>query len=285
MALYYSLRFFLHQKRWVLRLAQRLRAFIVLGPCRDILIRYHQKFGKNEPLSTDNTHLFPSLNVGSVVEQLQQVGYADRALLSEDCIAEILEFCQKTRRVRYWNPHQECEAIDRLARNVKVVEVASRYLGAPPILWLTQLKWSFGEEADRRKFFSSGYQEPLQHDGHAFHYDALDYKSLTVFVYLTDVDLDAGPHIVIENTHSNKTLRDIEQIILSDEHARQRYDGKIKVITGKKGTMFFEETSCYHKASICRTSRLMLSIDYVLQRPPPPPRPHFARQGSGASGL
>jgi len=37
--------------------------------------------------------------------------------------------------------------------------------------------------------------------------------------------------------------------------------------------MWFEETSCYHKASRCHTEPLMQSIDYVLQRRPPPDRP------------
>jgi hypothetical protein len=60
--------------------------------------------------------------------------------------------------------------------------------------------------------------------------------------------------------------------ILSDTIAHQKFGDRIKVILGPKGTMLFEETSSYHKASHCKTERLMLSIHYVLQRRPPPER-------------
>jgi hypothetical protein len=165
-----------------------------------------------------------------------------------------------------------------IARNEKLVEIARQYLGAEPILWLTQLKWSFGDQASKeeRQGLLSSNNEPVQHDGDAFHYDTLDFKSLTIFIYLTDVDASCGPHVLIENTHNAKSFRDICQIILSDTAARQRFGDRIKVILGKKGTMLFEETSTFHKASRCQAKRLMLSIDYVLQRSPPPEYPVLA---------
>jgi hypothetical protein len=113
----------------------------------------------------------------------------------------------------------------------------------------------------------------LLYDENAFHYDALDFKSLTLFIYLTDVDLSSGPHVVIEGTHGCKAFADLWQPILSDETARQKFGDRAKTIVGPKGTMLFEDTSCYHKASSCQTKRLMLSIDYVLQRRAPPNRP------------
>jgi hypothetical protein len=117
---------------------------------------------------------------------------------------------------------------------------------------------------------------PVQYDGDAFHYDTLDFKSLTVFIYPTDVDTSCGPHVLIENTHTRKSFGDICQIILSDTVAQRRFGDRIRTILGEKGTMLFEETSAFHKASRCRTKRLMLSIDYVLQRTPPPERPVMA---------
>lgn len=55
--------------------------------------------------------------------------------------------------------------------------------------------------------------------------------------------------------------------------AYQKFGDRIKTVLGEKGTMFFEDTSSFHKASRCHTKRLMLSIDYVLQRQTPPERP------------
>jgi hypothetical protein len=221
--------------------------------------------------------LFPEEEVQSVVDSLKQKGYANGWKIPQDLVSQIVEYAEETKHLKYWNPHRECEAIDQIARNEKLVEIARQYLGAEPILWLTQLKWSFGPDlaAERKKLLSSN-DEPIQYDGDAFHYDTLDFKSLTIFIYLTDVDPSCGPHVLIENTHQAKSFREICQIILNDEVAHRKFGDRIKMIVGPKGTVLFEETSTFHKASRCQTKRLMLSIDYVLQRQPPPERPVFA---------
>jgi len=249
----------------------------MLGPFRRHVIRYYQQRNHGQPMRVEKQDLFPKLEVNSVVNSMNERGYAIGWKIPEEYVARIVQYTKETKFLKYWNPHRECEAIDQIARNEKIVQIARQYLGAEPILWLTQLKWSFGERAAKeRKGLLSSSNVPAQYDGDAFHYDALDFKSLTIFIYLTDVDVSCGPHVLIENTHATKNFGDICQIILSDTAARQRFGHRIKPILGEKGTMLFEETSAFHKASRCQTKRLMLSIDYVLQRSPPPERPVLA---------
>lgn len=124
--------------------------------------------------------------------------------------------------MKYWNPHQDCPAIDRLARDPAVVDIARRYLGVEPVLWLTQLRWSFGDPMEQREVLSSLHPEPVQYDSDAFHYDTLDFKSLTIFINLTDVGPESGPHMVIENTHKTKSFDEICHIILSDTMAQKK---------------------------------------------------------------
>ena len=218
--------------------------------------------------------LFPTGEVQPVVDALNATGYANGWKIPDEYVTQIIRYCEHTQFRAYWNPHRDCEAIDQIARNEKLVEIARQYLGAEPILWLTQLKWSVGAACaeEGSQLLLSGKQ-PIQYDGDAFHYDTLDFQSLTIFIYLTDVDPSCGPHVVIENTHRIKSVFDIYRIILKDTTAHQQFGTRIKMILGQKGTMFFEETSSFHKASRCDTKRLMLSIDYVLQRQPPPERP------------
>ena len=102
-----------------------------------------------------------------------------------------------------------------------MVDIARRYLGVEPVLWLTQLRWSFGDPVEQRRVLSSLHAEPVQYDSDAFHYDTLDFKSLTIFIYLTDVGPDSGPHVVIENTHKTKSFGEICHIILSDSMAQK----------------------------------------------------------------
>lgn len=273
---YYALRIYLHKKRWLLRYSQVVRGWWILGPLRPYAIHYHQQHDHNQPLDIDGREIFSGLDVDQVVASINEKGYANGVQVPGEYVEQIVKYCASTGLMKYWNPHKECEAIDRLVRNAKVVEIARRYLGAEPILWLTQLRWSFGDSTEQRKVLPSLHQEPLQYDGDAFHYDTLDYKSLTIFIYLTDVDPDSGPHVVIEGTQK-KSIGEIFRIILSDADAQRKFGNRIKMILGRKGTVLFEETSSYHKAARCRTKRLMLSIDYVIQRPPPPERPRLVR--------
>jgi len=46
---YYSLRLHLHRKRWLLRLVQILRAYVLFGPLRKPIVLYYQKFSNNGP--------------------------------------------------------------------------------------------------------------------------------------------------------------------------------------------------------------------------------------------
>jgi hypothetical protein len=270
---YYGLRILLHRRRWLLHTSQVIRGWWILGPLRPYAVRYYRRRQHHRPLQVDTRDLFPGLEVDQVVNSLNEKGYATGVKLPAEYVTRIVQYCESTRLARYWNPHQECDAIDHIARNVKIVEIARRYLGAEPILWLTQLRWSFGYAARERKLLLSRHEEPLQYDGNAFHYDTLDFKSVTLFIYLTDVGPSSGPHVVIEGTHATKSFADICHRVLSDTAAQQRFGDRAKVILGQKGTMLFEETSSYHKASRCQTERLMLSIDFVLQRRPPPDRP------------
>ena len=270
---YFAFRIFLHKQRWLLRSSQIIRGWWTLGPLRPYAVRYYQWRKHNRPIAVIRQDLFPELEVNEVVNSLNGKGYANGVKVPAEYVTKIVQYCENTRLRSYWNPHKECDAIDSIARNATIVEIARRYLGAEPVLWLTLLRWSFGDAAQERKVLSSTHEGPLEYDGNAFHYDILDYKSLTIFIYLTDVDPPSGPHVVIEGTHATKSFADISHIILSDTVAHQKFGDRVRMIQGQKGTMWFEETSCYHKASRCQTERLMLSIDYVLQRRPPPDRP------------
>jgi len=222
---------------------------------------------KNPRLGTYSAELFPNLDVEQIVTTMNAKGYADGVEAPGDVVAQIINFCDSNRRLRYFNPHKDCEPIDRLARDPKIVEIARRYLGAEPILLFSELRWYFGNSAEQQ-MLPSPHQEPL-HYNNSFHYDTLDFKSLSIIVYLSDVFPESGPHMVIEGTHE-KTFVEICNPHLSDVSAQQKFGDRIKTILGPKGTMLFEETSAIHKAAPCKTKRLSLKIDYVLHRTRPP---------------
>jgi hypothetical protein len=270
---YYALRFYLHKKRWLLRLVQLLRACIILGPLRKLMVRYYQKFGHNDLLRTNTHPLFPHVDTDQLVNRIKELGYAHVGNLPEEYITQILDYCEINKQTSYWNPHIQCEAVNRICLNTKIVEIARKYLGAEPIIWLTRLQWSFPPSDNLLDFHPLIYREPTEYDIHAFHYDIIDFKSLTLFIYLTDIDSNFGAHLVVERTHDHKRLKDLKHLRFTDDEAQKKFGDRIKVILGKRGTAFFEETSSYHKVEVCKNRRLILAIDYVLQRKVPPARP------------
>lgn len=268
---YYGLRNYLQNRRGWFRLAQTLRAYVILGPLRHAFIRYHQKFSNNQPIRTDNSLVFPNLEVEKVVKAIDDVGYAKVGDLPAEDVIQILRYCENTKRSDYWNPHNDCEIVDKISRNRTIVAIARKYLGAEPILWVTRLKWSSPSSDKLLKLSPSRERKPDPYTANDFHYDTHDFKSLTAFVYLTDVNPDSGPHMIVTGSHRNKTLKDLSRICIDDDTAEKIYGNRIKMVLGKKGLVFLEDTSSYHKAAACNTgTRLLLSVDYVLRRKVPP---------------
>jgi hypothetical protein len=274
--LYYGLRIFLHKRRWLLRFSQLLRGYLVFGPFRNIILRAYRKSRVNQPVEVDRSTMFPvAPNAATIVDRLNRLGCARLGELRDMSVEKILEYCDAHRRGKHWNPHRECAEVDLVARNSLIVDVARKYLECEPIVWLTQLKWTL-PSPDHSGPDVTAHQEPIQYDSHSFHYDILDWRSLTLFIYLTDVDADSGPHVVVEGTNSRKSLSEIRGITIDDDSVERKYGSRIRTILGQKGTAFIEDTSSLHKVAAGHKNRLMLSIDYVIGRRPPPERPLLA---------
>ena len=145
------------------------------------------------------------------------------------------------------------------------------WIGTEPVLWSSALFWRLpaGSEVPDDRV---GHERRLRYDEFAFHYDVLDFRSVTMFAYLTDVDERSGPHAYVAGTHRNKRLGELFKVVLSDDEVDARYPGRTETVLGPAGTTFFEETCGYHKAWECETERLALKLDYVVQRAVPPPR-------------
>jgi hypothetical protein len=102
-----------------------------------------------------------------------------------------------------------------------------------------------------------------------YHYDC-DYKKfLKVFIYLTDVNENSGPHLFIPYTHKKKKMIHIPAERLSDEIIKKHYPGlNACKFLGKKGKIIFEDTFGFHKGELPKKlSRAVLILEYGI-----PPR-------------
>lgn len=257
---YFTLKEYIDNRYWLLFISLIVRSFAVLSPTGAVVRVLHRKFAKNKPLNVRDYNLFPYLDVEQSIININQHGYSSGIDLSEETLAEILKFCGNNASIDYENPHQQCPAINKIAYDSTITSVARKYLLSEPKLWFTAMYWSLPGAALQGNIL---YRSHSDH----FHYDVLDFKALTLFIYLTDVDEYCAPHILIENTHNDKSLSKITRQIIDPDTAQINYGNKIKVILGKKGTGFFEDTLVYHKRSeVCEKKRLILRIGYTLLR-------------------
>lgn len=260
-ALRARLRNYVGNRETLLEYFRMLRYALLQGPWQPLVIRYYQAHNPNPPLPVCTDTMFEGLDVDQAVERLRSDAFAPGFIVPEDVVDGAVAYARKLGVKRSDDPHLYCEAAHRIAHDPTLVAVARRYLKAEPILNSSKLYWTI-PPADRQ-----GQMNAAAERGR-FHYDLADVKSLAIFVYLSDVDEDCGPHIVIPGTQGRKSPARIVNRFLEEGEARRRYGDRIRVVTGKRGTGWFEDIACYHKQDAARKSRLMMSIIYSLHRPP-----------------
>ncbi|NJJ60291.1 phytanoyl-CoA dioxygenase family protein [Pseudomonas sp. B14(2022)] len=98
----------------------------------------------------------------------------------------------------------------------------------------------------------------------SFHRDVDDLRFIKLFVYLTDVDDESGPHAFIPKSQKHMGYRTIRRY--SDEEIKNEFgDTGIKYFTGTKGTAFLENTFGLHKGQIPKKKRrLLFQAQYSL---------------------
>lgn len=138
-----------------------------------------------------------------------------------------------------------------IANDPKVLTFAQEFLGATPTISNINAWWSFGEKeaAEQAQFF---------------HRDVDDYKFIKLFFYLTDVEMENGPHVYVESSSNDDHFKKIRRF--SDAEIEETYGkDKIKYFTGKKGEAFFVNTYGIHKGLLPeKGKRLILQVQYSI---------------------
>lgn len=95
-----------------------------------------------------------------------------------------------------------------------------------------------------------------------FHWDNDFTKFLKLYICLTDIDTDSGPHIYVEKSHKFKKKQHKLCRVFNDNDIYQNYN-KIKEFHGKSGSAFFVDSYGLHKAKPPKKrSRILLNIHF-----------------------
>jgi hypothetical protein len=144
-----------------------------------------------------------------------------------------------------------CPGLARLVNAPPVLQVAASYLGCRPTLSSLGVRWAFPTTSARPTFQS-------------FHRDVDDWRFLKLFIYLTDVDEDCGPHTYVRGSHRSAFgVRSREYQI--GQLARRYGAGSVTTVLGPRGTTFLADTIGVHRGGVVRSKpRLILQAQYSI---------------------
>jgi hypothetical protein len=136
-----------------------------------------------------------------------------------------------------------------------VLELAELYLGCKPTLDNVGCWWSYAGR-------------PAAKGTQRFHRDWDNLRGFKLFIYLTDVDEESGPHSYIEGSHRSDLLMEAKAI--TDEAVYSMFGRAAeRLFQGSAGTCFIADTFGIHKGWLPRTrDRLILAAQYNLTPSP-----------------
>lgn len=139
-----------------------------------------------------------------------------------------------------------------IANHPKVLAAMASVLGCKPTIGYMTAWWSIPTA------------DGVPRHAENFHRDVDDLKFIKLFVYLTDVASENGPHEYIRGSHADRRLSSIRRY--TDEEVRAAFGEDRRVrFTGGSGTAFLENTYGMHRGlPVSAGRRLIFQVVYSL---------------------
>jgi hypothetical protein len=262
-----------------------MRIFGRFNFIRFLMIKlHHQDF--LEVINISKKSMFPELNTDEIVDRLKKDGYVTGLNLPQDIVDNLLDFASSS--ICFGNRHPEkgfyyedrtvvlnanpnfllgsfynlgslCPTVKLIEEDPCIIKIAAHYLQSKPILQGTNMWWSFATNAS---------EEERSNAAQMYHMDLDDYRFVKFFFYLTDVDENSGPHVIVKGTHENKKIwHQLKLQRLSDLEIIESYGPEnINTICGSAGHGFIEDTLCFHKGYPPQDrDRLVIQVEFGLR--------------------
>ena len=152
----------------------------------------------------------------------------------------------------------------KLGNDPRILDVVSRFLGCKPTIGYMATWWSYATALG-----------PQQAEN--FHRDVDDWRFVKLFVYLTDVEMESGPHKYVLHSSNQAKLTQIRRF--DDQEVANAFgEENIKTMTSKAGEGFLEDTYGIYKGQPVRSGhRLLFQVVYTMTPLPyAPKRPVLA---------
>jgi Phytanoyl-CoA dioxygenase (PhyH) len=141
--------------------------------------------------------------------------------------------------------------LHQLALDPKLLGMAANYFGCRPYLDSIQAWWSL-----------SGNSEPEEAEN--YHRDNDSIRFLKLFLYLTDVGAESGPHKFVRGSHREARLLERRRFTDSEVEGAFARD-RVMTIAGTAGDAFMEDTWGLHKGQMpVKGQRLLVQFRYSV---------------------
>ena len=159
----------------------------------------------------------------------------------------------KVSRITSFIDLKKNSAIKSLLVSIPIISLAKSYLNTDTLSISAAFFVSTpGKISKEEKYANAQY----------FHWDNDFSKFFKLYIYLTDVDDDSGPHIFIPKSHKKKFFESSLARLFDDKLIYNTYNDKIKY-TGKSGSIFFTDGYGLHKAETPKNnSRLIINAHF-----------------------
>ena len=140
-----------------------------------------------------------------------------------------------------------------------LINFVSGYLRSSSLTFEILAWWSFPSQD------SSMFEYPNYDQARRYHFDHLGRRTCKVFIYLTDVDIDNGPHSYIKNSHIKKPFMvslKLLRLSSSDLEKYMKKDDDWLIITGEVGKSFLMDPFGLHCGIPPKIPRLIFEIAY-----------------------
>ena len=258
-------------------------------PVRRVAAASYRCFSRRKAIAASPVSSLTDVDVSRAIASLRADGMADGLRLRPEAIEELTTFCENSicfgdgRRQhpfllknraqaeaahganfsvgRYLGAVSTCSRLRSLTTDPTLLAIARGYLGTEPALVGARIWWSYPASSDQTR---------QKDDGQLFHFDLDDYRAISFFFYLSDVDEGAGPHVFVKGSHNWKPMRFLLSLgkSKSDGEIVKAYTAaKVTTVCGEAGSGFVEDLFCYHKgAHPTKSDRLLLQVRFGFKK-------------------
>ena len=258
-------------------------------PVRRVAVGCYRCLPRKKTIVRSLTSSIEDLDVERAISSLRADGMASGLRLRPEAVEELKAFCENSicfgdgsRQLpfltknraqaeathgqnftigRYLGAVSTCSRLRSLTTDPTLLAIAKGYLGTEPALVGARIWWSYPASSDEAR---------KKEDGQLFHFDLDDYRAISFFFYLSDVDEGAGPHVFVKGSHNWKPLQFLLSLGKSrtdEEIVRSYTAGKVTTVCGEAGSGFVEDLFCYHKgAHPKKTDRLLLQVRFGFKK-------------------